>query len=261
MNVRYIIQARLSSTRLPGKILMPIGQKPLIGHIIDRLLSSGAGADEVCFALADETSDDSYDQLNRFIDRHKIRRMTGDTHNVLARYIQASDDMSPTDIIVRLTGDNPFIDYKILNDTLRVFRGTSGADLAYPYKLPLGMGFEMFTREALVRQLNYPLQPHHCEHVTTFIKEHRELFCVRQVDYYENSPDIRLTIDYEEDLRQARQTFDYFHERGKDNFCSDEILELYKTNADFFGVNRDIRQRESTHSAQPAKDEPSGYDK
>ena len=239
MKVRYIIQARISSTRLAGKILMEIGHKPLLQHIIDRILLSGAERSQICFALANENSK----ELQEFFIRQNIPWMTGETENVLARYVLASENMVENDIIVRFTADNPFIDYVCLRDVVKTALGKIKFDLAYPYKLPLGMGFEMFTKGALLRQMEYDLQPHHKEHVTTFIKENRNIFQVEQLNYFENSPDIRLTIDYQEDLDQARKIYDYFQNLDKENFCSGDVFQLYQADPDFFSINRMMKQK------------------
>jgi spore coat polysaccharide biosynthesis protein SpsF len=241
MAVRYIIQARMFSTRLPGKILMQIGNKTLIQHIIDRLFLSGADRSEICFALGEEGAN----ELSEYLDNQNILWITGDTHDVLSRYIKASQDMSIKDTIVRLTADNPFIDFLCLKDNVKIFQGEIDTDLSYPFKLPLGMGYEMFSRGALIKQLDYDLKSHHTEHVTTFIKENKNIFKVKPVNYYLNMPDIRLTIDYEQDLMQARKMYDYFKDRDLSEFCSDDVYNLYKINSDFFSINRAMRQKDA----------------
>ncbi|MDH4261943.1 MAG: hypothetical protein OEV78_02740 [Spirochaetia bacterium] len=239
MSVRYIIQARMSSTRLSGKVLMEIGQKPLIQHIIDRLLLSGANKSQIYFALAVENSNELY----KYLDKQNIQWISGDTFNVLSRFIKTSQDLSEKDIIVRLTGDNPFIDFQILKDNLKYFDTETNLDFSFPFKLPLGMGFELFRKGAMIKQLEHDLLPHHLEHVTTFIKENKNLFNIKQIDYYKNSPDIRLTIDYPEDLKQARDTYNFFSKQNLPYFCSSDVFNLYNANSNFFNINKSSRQK------------------
>ncbi|MDH4200817.1 MAG: hypothetical protein OEV66_10605 [Spirochaetia bacterium] len=242
MEVQYIIQARTKSTRLPDKILMKIGDKILIQHIIDRLLLGGAKKSEICFALAEENRTDVCD----FLDRQGILWMCGDVYNVLARYIQASRDLPETGLVVRLTGDNPFIDFRCLKSNLEICQADESIDFSYPYKLPLGMGFEIIRKKALLNQIKFDLKPHHMEHVTSFIKENKSLFNIKQVDYYQIPCDIRLTVDYPEDLEQARKVYAYFINKKEEGFCSKEIFALYEENPEFFSLNSMIKQKMAT---------------
>lgn len=237
----------MQSSRLPKKVLADIGGVVLIEHIINRILLSGAPKEDICFALAEENEEN---EIGRYLDKNQIPWMQGDPHDVLKRYIHASEMLSENDLLVRLTGDNPFIDYRCLRDNLAVCMKDDSIDFSYPYKLPLGMGFEIIRKRALDRQMEFTLQGHHREHVTTFIKENPSFFKIQPVVYFKNSEDIRVTVDYREDLDMTRKIWQYFKEQNRPNFCSGEIFKLYKIKPDFFILNRDRKQKKATEYDQ-----------
>jgi spore coat polysaccharide biosynthesis protein SpsF len=236
----------MGSTRLPGKVLMRIGNIPLIGHIIERLQKAGAKSDEIVFALTFEGNT----EIENYLKSKNISFFNGDLYNVLSRFIEISKDLSDSDMVVRLTGDNPFIDFKCLNKVVSNFKSNLEMDYSYPYKLPVGMGFEVIRKKSLHRQLESDLKPHHLEHVTMFIKENPGLFHISPVLFFNDMPDIRLTVDYPEDLEMARAAWIHFAEKSNQDFCSEDILNLYHQNPDFFKINRNVVQKNPTEYEQ-----------
>jgi len=244
--IRYIIQARMESKRLQGKVLRLIGGKPLIEHMVDRLFLSGAKVGEIMFALAEEEDD----SLRNFLESKDLPFYTGEKLNVLSRYISTSQELHENDCVVRITADNPFLDYNILNLMVNDSKLRS-ADLTYPIKLPVGMGFEMIRVGALRSQLEHELSLHHKEHVTAFIRENSDTYNLQPAIYYTDVPKIRLTVDYTEDLEQAEKTWRYFSDAGKPNFCTDDVYSLAKVNGDFFNLNKDSLQRSALSYEKP----------
>jgi spore coat polysaccharide biosynthesis protein SpsF len=241
MHIRFIIQARLKSTRLQGKVLAPLGDRPLIQHILDRLhtfLNPNVSL-KVALPFGEE-------KLAEYLESVKADYIYSSPENVLQRYCKASEDLHEDDYIVRLTGDNPFVDQDCLIEMLSNLPQYNLPDFAYPYKLPLGMGFEIIKTKALRDQLNYNLLPHHEEHVTTFIKENPEAYSIYKADFFSDMPDIRLTIDYESDLLQAIKTFEYFSKQKNVFFNSTDVYNLYKEIPSFFNLNEDNIQRPPT---------------
>ena len=238
MNVRFVVQARLQSTRLPRKVLMPIGGRSLLEHIFERM-QRVAGPQLVMFAVPAEE-----DELKKYLLERGYNFRGGEMQNVLSRYLDCSNDLRENDFVFRLTADNPFVDFAAARATLE-FLSTSECDYVYPAGLPLGMGFEAIRVAALRKQSRYHLRPHHTEHVTMFIKENPALFKIAQLPLYPDqySEKIRLTIDEETDLRFARKIYDTFNAAGKPEFCAGEVYELYRREPGFFSDNILVRQK------------------
>ena len=242
MQIRFIIQARLLSTRLPKKSMALVGDRPLAGHILDRLQHLAAPEVSITAALPKGESN----ELASFFENEGVRVYLGATTDVLSRYQESSADLEPDDFIVRLTGDNPFLDHREAQKVIEVLRHKEKVDLIYPLQLPLGMGFEIIRVGALRSQLEHPLGPHHKEHVSVFIKEHPELYQICPVENYTEHPQIRLTVDYHEDLEMARKCYQHFASKGNPHFCSDDVYDLYRREPHFFDDNLHMEQKPAT---------------
>jgi len=195
-----ILQARMGSTRLPGKILMPIGNKALLDHILCRLNRLRHFAKTV-IATSDTSGDDI---VASFCIERAVACFRGSDSNVLDRYYQCATSYGFRHII-RLTGDNPFPDIEEL-DNLIDLHLVSGADYANSFaSLPIGVGTEILTLAALERSWREGKSPHHIEHVNEYILENPQIFktAILSVTADKYRPDIRLTVDTMEDYKQA----------------------------------------------------------
>ncbi len=191
----------MGSSRLPGKILMNIGHRNLLEHILFRLTSLRHDAQTV-IATSTSLGDDIVQQ---FCSSHQVACFRGSELNVLERYYHCAKKYGFSQI-VRLTGDNPFTDIEEL-DNLIDLHLTSGADYTHSFGvLPVGVGAEIFTFKALEDSYFNGTRENHREHVNEYILEHPELFLIKvlSVPPRKNRPDIRLTVDTEEDIRRAR---------------------------------------------------------
>ncbi len=198
--VGIILQARMGSTRLPGKILMPLGESSLLGCIFKRLASLRHHA-----ALVLATSKASRDDVvARFCQEQGVECFRGSEEDVLARYYQAACHYGFRHI-VRLTADNPFIDVTELDRLLEVHL-SDGNDYTHSFdSLPVGVGAEVFTFEALEESFRLGTKPNHREHVNEFIQEHPQFFQIAtlEVPAEKNRPEVRLTVDTPLDYRRA----------------------------------------------------------
>ncbi|MDD2806228.1 MAG: hypothetical protein PHV33_11785 [Elusimicrobiales bacterium] len=198
--IGIIIQARMGSTRLPGKVLKKIGPKTLLAHILYRLEFLKTSA-----TLVVATGDSSTDNpVQRFCAENGVRCFRGSEANVLERYYLCAKQYGFSDV-VRMTGDNPFPDIEELDRLIRLYK-TSDADFCHSFKsLPIGVGAEIFSIAALARSYREGKAQHHVEHVDEYILEHPELFKTSEleVDKTKNRPDVRLTVDTDEDYRRA----------------------------------------------------------
>lgn len=198
--IGIVIQARMGSTRLPGKVLLPIGDRPLLGHIVMRLTRL---QNPVPIVIA--TSTDSRDDAVAFYCRQAgVSCFRGDELDVLGRYYQCAIHYD-FEHVVRLTGDNPFIDVEEL-DRLIYVHLHSGVDYTCSMEhLPIGTGAEIFTFPALKQCHLYGQKAHHREHVNEYLLENTELFSTKilRVPLDKQRPDVRLTIDTPDDYRRV----------------------------------------------------------
>ena len=194
----------MSSTRLPGKVLMDLGGMPVIDHVISRALRVHR-ADAVVVATTTEPGDDA---LAAHVEALGVPVTRGDLNDVLSRYALAAHD-SNAEVVVRITSDCPLIDPAVIDATIAAFRQSPEVDycantLVRTY--PIGMDTEVFSREALERAHAEASQPHEREHVTPYLYQHPELFRLRNVEAPERErwPTLRLTVDESADLEMLQ---------------------------------------------------------
>jgi spore coat polysaccharide biosynthesis protein SpsF len=201
----------MGSTRLPGKILKNIGTKNLLVHILFRLSKL---KHQVKIIIA--TSDTEKDNLvKEFCIKNNITCFRGSEHNVLERYYVCAKQNS-FDHIVRLTGDNPFIDIEEL-DNLISLHLDSKADYSRSFAvLPKGVGAEIFTFDALEKSYQRGTKKNHKEHVNEYIEENETLFKISELHVIQDKmrPEISLTVDTQDDYQKAcfivnKSTSDY----------------------------------------------------
>ncbi|MGJ0318162.1 glycosyltransferase family protein [Aliarcobacter cryaerophilus] len=200
MKIGIIIQARISSTRLPGKILKNIGNKNLLEHILFRLTKLKHNV-QVAIATSDLEKDD---KVENFCREKDIKCFRGSELNVLERYYLCAKE-NGFEHIVRLTGDNPFTDIEELDNLIELHLKT-GADYSRSFaSLPKGVGAEIFSFEALEQSYKYGDKENHKEHVNEYIEENEDRFKIAElkVEKGKNRPDISLTVDTEDDYKKA----------------------------------------------------------
>ena len=190
----------MGSTRLPGKVLRPVGHLPLLGHVIGRL-GLLAPPWPVVVATSTDARDDAIEQWCR---QSGVATFRGSEHDVLERYVHCTQAFG-FEHVVRLTADNPFTDIPELQ---RLVQQHLDGRFDYTHSfgmMPLGVGAEVLTRVALERSHVEGLEPHHREHVNEYIQEHPELFRIGVLDVPtdKRAPDLRLTVDTESDWRRA----------------------------------------------------------
>ncbi len=195
--VAYIIQARMKSTRLPGKILLPIplgNGKQLLSWIIDELKYS-IYKGEIIIATS---NNEENDVLASFCKLNNIHCFRGEEENVLSRFV-AIAKQEKYDCIIRLTADNPIIDIAILDDTIAThFAGNN--DYTKTEGLPIGMNFEVISSKTLLDIENHSISDADKEHVTLFVKNSGKYKTgVYSPVINPKLKELRLTIDYASD--------------------------------------------------------------
>ena len=191
----------MGSARLPGKVLKMIGSKPLLGHVFFRLRHLGSRS----LAVVATGDDLANDVIEEFCAKNGVQCFRGSESNVLDRYYKCAVKYGFKQI-VRLTADNPFVDIEELDVLIKSHLET-GADYSQSFSaLPLGIGAEIFTFEALERSWRKGDKPNQIEHVNEYIWDNPKEF---RINVFENvakgkrHPEISLTVDTEEDYRKA----------------------------------------------------------
>lgn len=216
-----IIQARMGSTRLPGKVLMKIGDKPLLAHIFDRL--SALQTPECKFVVATSVNEEN-DAIEEFCREKGVTCFRGSEDNVLERYWLCAQEYGFDDI-VRLTADNPFIDIEELDRLIRMHREL-GVDYSYSdTELPEGLGAEIFSREALKISMEKAYKENHFEHVDDYILENMSEFACYKLALppAKVHPEISFTVDTEAEYKKAC----YLAKHASDSlFSTEEAIRL-----------------------------------
>ncbi len=235
------IQARTDSTRLTGKVLkeFPFGSgKSLIDRIQERIRT--LLPEEQIYYLIPENDD----RLRNFLTERNYNFLTGSLLNVRERYLNAANTVQ-AEWILRLTGDNPFYDTLHLDQLIQTFQ-YSKPDLAHVVNLPLGMGGEIFTREALAWNPEI-LEERHKEHVSLHIKENPDRFRILKLapllseEEQKTLPDLRLTIDEAKDFETTSQVFQALESRTP-FFGAKEVIRLFQDSPKLFEGNREVKQ-------------------
>lgn len=200
IDLGVILQARMGSLRLPGKILKKIGSKTLLDHIIFRL---GFLKHQAIIVLA-TTCSPKDDVIEHYCKSKNIYCFRGSEENVLERYYFCAKEYGFKNI-VRITADNPFIDIEEVDNLIELcYR--KGLNYANSYQsLPVGAGAEIFTFDALEKSYLNGKAAHHLEHVDEYILENMDKFYtgILKISEDKSRPDIRLTVDTEADYKAA----------------------------------------------------------
>ena len=200
MTVGIVIQARMGSIRLPGKVMRLIGDRLLLEHVITRLKGLHHSVVTV-IATSSEVQDDV---IADWCVQHGVNSFRGSESDVLDRYLACACEFGFSSI-VRLTADNPFTDIEEL-DRLIDMHLSNGYDYSHSFgQMPLGVGAEIFSLQALKQSHAEGHAPNHREHVNEYIEEFPHLFKIGRlkVPAEKLAPRLRLTVDTEDDWLRA----------------------------------------------------------
>jgi len=235
-----IIQARMSSTRLPGKVLMDIAGMPMLARSVRRL-SRAKSLSEVVVATTIEKSDDP------IVEQCEIngwKYFRGSQEDVLDRYHSAAA-LFKADSVVRITSDCPLIDPGVVDAVLDEYFKWEG-DVDYLSNMiprrtyPRGLDTEVFTFDALDLAWKQDTDPSLREHVTQYILRHPEIFRIRGIMNDIDYSSMRWTVDTPEDLRFVRTVLENFQ---NDQFTWKEIVEFLQARPELLEINKEIRQK------------------
>lgn len=220
--IATIIQARISSNRLPGKVLLKACGKTMLEHMIDRV-KRAKKIDEVVIATTDKAKEDVIENLCK---RMNVKCFRGSEEDVLSRYKLASDSVG-ADIVVRIPSDNPLVDHRIIDQAIEIFcknnyefvSNFSLESTTYPH----GFAVEVFSSKVLAEAEKESKKPSDREHVVFFISHQPERYSIYQMNYERDLSKYRLTLDYPEDYEVIKSVFEALYPNNPD-FSMDDII-------------------------------------
>ncbi len=235
-NTVALVQARMSSSRLPGKVLMPICEKPMLELLLERLKRS-LYLDDIWVVTSVDESDDV---LAHFCAERNISCFRGSLTDVLQRYIEAAD-AAEADTIVRITGDCPLIDPELLDEALMRFK-TGYLSNSIKRTYPRGLDFEIFDREVLLEIAKRAKTPEDHEHVTYYLTQHPEEFEIEQYQFNRDVSSLRWTVDTQEDFLLVKNIFEELYKKNSE-FSWKDALSLVEKNKSFQSINAHVQQK------------------
>lgn len=237
--VGVIVQARMGSTRLKGKVLKKLSEKPVLLHVVNRLKYCKT-VDDVIIATTNNEEDNIIADLCK---KEGIKYYRGSESNVLDRYYQAAK-LFDLDIIVRVTSDCPLIDPVAVDKVVNGFLNHDDVEYVSNSLIrsyPRGLECSAFSFQALEDSWEKASEPHHLEHVVLYIRENPDKYRHLNITNEEDLSKYRLTLDEPEDLELLTIVYDELYQPGK-MIDNDEVIELIK-NENLFNINSHIEQK------------------
>jgi spore coat polysaccharide biosynthesis protein SpsF len=236
--VGIITQARTTSTRLPGKVLLEVAGKSLLEHHLDRLGASGI---PVYVATTTNAADDL---LADIAVRRGLGCHRGSEHDVLSRFDDCARE-NGLDVVVRVTSDCPLIDGRVIASAVEEFLA---ADNPYLYlsntlhrTFPRGFDFELFSAELLAEAASRSTDPIEREHVTPYLYANRDgRTTLRDVRWPEDRSSYRVTIDTQEDLDLVRKLIE---EHNADTLDCAGVISILDNHPELVAMNADVEHK------------------
>jgi len=244
MKIVCTIEARMTSTRLPGKVLMEAGNKTMLQILVERLKKVKL-IDEIVLATTINKADDELVDHSKFLGINFYR---GSEEDVMGRVIEAADSVNG-ELIVEITGDCPLIDYEIVEQIINTYL-CNDADYvgnSHIRSYPDGMDVQVFKLETLKESAKMTNDPLDREHVTLHIRNNKEIF--RQINCYAPPdlywPELGLTLDEYNDYQLLKNIIENFHERIDVVSCQ-EIINYLKLHKELIDINRNVQRKGDT---------------
>lgn len=243
--ITAIIQARMGSTRLPGKVLLDLEGQPVLVRVIERVLKSKK-IDNIIIATTEKKEDDVIVELVNQYNNPKVTIFRGSELDVRSRYFQAAKE-NAVDVIVRITSDCPVIDPNILDEIIDRFLA-SGADYASnilnPRTYPRGLDVEVFSFDVLKNTHDTIDDADDREHVTLYIRRQPHLFKTESVMHEKDYSHHRWTLDEKDDYEFLKVIYKNMYHKNKD-FGMEEVITFLEQKPEIANINKHIEQKKT----------------
>lgn len=238
MKIVATIEARMTSSRLPGKVMLKVLNKPILGYLVERLKTIKC-IDEIVLATTTNITDDV---LENFAKEYNISCFRGSENNVLDRIINAGKKAN-ADIIVEITGDCPIIDPSIVDQTIKIFINNNVHYVSNNHirSYPDGMDVQVFKLQTLINSSKLTNDKLDQEHVTLFIRNHPELFSKINIiaPFDLHWPELGITLDEESDFQLLKKIIENFENNNK-NFSCNDIIKFLISNPSLLELNNTV---------------------
>jgi glutamate-1-semialdehyde 2,1-aminomutase len=238
MKIIALVQARMGSTRLPGKVLQPIADKPMIEILLHRL-SQSRELDEIIVATSDKQQND---KLQSKVESLGYKCTRGSEKNVLNRFYRSAK-VNKAEVVVRITGDCPLVDPYLVDKCIQGFKKNKVDYFSNinPATFPDGLDIEVMSFDSLSRANNEAITSFDKEHVTPFIRNN-DSFSKASMSHKIDLSNLRWSVDEPEDLIVINNIFNYFSPNIL--FEWEKVLELSKIKPELFLDNQKINNNE-----------------
>ncbi|MBU0633334.1 glycosyltransferase family protein [bacterium] len=240
MNLKIIIQARMTSTRLPAKVTLPLCGKTVLEVMLERL---GKFKENIVIATTDDGSQTPIVDLCK---RLHVSYLEGDTDDVLSRYYHSALKFGADDetIIIRCTSDCPLIDAQVIKETIEFYKSSEAQYVCACQEsgFPRGLDTEVFSFKLLKDAYVHANTAYEKEHVTPYIKANYT------TDSYKNKADhskYRLTLDEADDYKAIQELYDKLECRT--DFSYEKLIETLEQNPYIYEINKHVEQKKHTH--------------
>jgi len=239
LRIGAVIQARMKSERLPGKVLAPLpfpDGKPMLWWVVNSLKQSKLVTD-VILATSKNKENDALEDYSKEIELQFLR---GSENDVVSRFVQGAREYN-LDVVIRLTGDNPVVDVHFLDELIERHISNKN-DYTRSCGLPLGMNFEIISAEALIKIDEMDLSDSDREHVTLYFRNNN---CKKEEVVFFGDEDLkqtRLTVDYPSDLAMMSLIFATLDKGSFPNI--ETVQKLKQLSPWIFEVNAINKQRD-----------------
>jgi len=241
-----ILQARTGSSRLPGKVLRKIKGKTLLELYLDRVKHSRL-IDKIVVATTTKPSDNVIEELAKKLGFDCFR---GSENDLLDRFWQCAKKYK-ADVVVRLTSDNIFVDYQVLDRAIKIFIENQVDFVTNHFEptYPEGLDVEVYSIGALERSWQEAQLLSEREHVFPYIQNHQSQFKIINFGQEPDYSHLRWTIDYECDFEMAEIIYDYLYD---DNpiFLQDDILCVLEKHPEIAEMNAHIKRKEGVNKTK-----------
>ncbi len=243
-----VLQARVSSSRLPGKVLMPILGQPMLLRQIERLHRCRT-IDQLVVATSADPADDA---LGALCEQRDVACYRGSLSDVLDRFVNAARPYHP-DVVVRLTGDCPLADPGVIDEAIRFF---DAGDYDYvcnfmPPTFPDGLDVEVMRFSALEEAAEEARLPSHREHVTLFVRVHPERYRLGNLASPVDLSHLRWTVDEPPDFEFVRRVYEALYQE-KPDFATQDVLALLDRDTSLRDINSKFTRGEGARKSLQA---------
>lgn len=241
MQVVIIVQARMTSTRLPGKVMKVVRDKPLLSFLIERLKRV-----ELADRLVVATTTNADDQpIIDFCEQNRVLYFRGDELDVLKRFYEAAHAFS-ADVIVRVTGDCPLMDPEVVDHAIRYYLDRypeySYVSNTHKRTLPRGMDVEVFSLDLLEQAHRNATEKADREHVTRYMYKEPGQFSLGDLPSKKVLSHYRWTVDTKEDFEFVREVITSLYPE-KEKFSMEDVLNLLSKRPEIRKINENVQQK------------------